>query len=33
MIKHPREIRRTIKSGRTFFKYLMMGTDIKKERC
>ncbi|MDO8444584.1 MAG: radical SAM protein [Deltaproteobacteria bacterium] len=33
MIKHPREIRRTIKSGRTFFKYLVKGTDIKEERC
>lgn len=33
MISHPREIRRTLKSAKTFFRYLLMGTDIKEERC
>ncbi len=29
MIAHPREIKRTAKSARTFMKYLLKGTDIK----
>jgi len=29
MIIHPREIKRTLKSARTFFKYLLRGSDVK----
>ncbi|OHB72414.1 MAG: B12-binding domain-containing radical SAM protein [Planctomycetes bacterium RBG_16_41_13] len=29
MIVHPREIKRTLKSARTFFKYLLRGSDVK----
>lgn len=31
MIKHPSEIHRTLKSARTFFKYLVLGSDITKK--
>ena len=31
MIKHPSEIHRTLKSARTFFKYLVLGSDVKKK--
>jgi len=31
MIKNPREIRRTLKSARTFFKYLIFGSDSKNQ--
>ena len=31
MIKNPREIRRTVKSARTFFKYLIFGSDSKNQ--
>lgn len=30
MILNPREIKRTLKAGRTFFKYLLKGSDIRK---
>ncbi len=30
MVQNPREIRRTLKSARTFFKYLLFGSDQKK---
>ncbi|MCK4830346.1 radical SAM protein [bacterium] len=33
MIAHPREIRRTLKSARTFIKYLLRGSDIKQGEC
>jgi radical SAM superfamily enzyme YgiQ (UPF0313 family) len=28
MVRHPAEIRRTVKSARTFFKYLILGSDV-----
>ncbi|MCI5159676.1 MAG: radical SAM protein, partial [Candidatus Electrothrix sp. AUS1_2] len=31
MLRHPAEIRRTLKSGRTFAKYLFFGSDVQKE--
>ncbi len=30
MVRHPSEIARTVKSGRTFFKYLLFGSDVGK---
>ena len=33
MFRHPKEIRRTFKAGRTFFKYLIKGSDIEGSKC
>jgi radical SAM superfamily enzyme YgiQ (UPF0313 family) len=33
MIKHPEEIKRTLKSARTFSKYLIRGSDVSREGC
>ena len=32
MVRHPAEIPRTLKSGRTFFKYLFFGSDVKNRK-
>jgi radical SAM superfamily enzyme YgiQ (UPF0313 family) len=33
MVTNPREIKRTLKAGRTFFKYLLKGSDIEKAKA